>query len=79
MPNRTAEVSLRDFQQKLDACKTKIALQQLLAQSLLTEFESLSSDVESLKQTLGASLQETKFFIIESWRSGDSIRIAITK
>ena len=59
MLNRTVEVSLRDFQQKLDACKTKIMLQQLLAQSLLVEFESLSSDIESLKQTLGASLRET--------------------
>ncbi len=59
MLNRTVEVSLRDFQQKLDACKTKIVFQQLLAQSLLAEFESLSSDIESLKQALGASFRET--------------------
>ena len=37
MQNQTAEVALRGFQQKLDTFKTKIALQQLLAQSLLAE------------------------------------------
>ncbi len=58
MQNQTAEVALRSFQQKLDTFKTKIALQQFLAQSLLAEFESLSSDVESLKRLLDASLQK---------------------
>jgi hypothetical protein len=56
--NQTAQVSFDSFQQKLDAFKTKIALQQMLTQSLSAEFESLNSEFESLKQQFDASLSK---------------------
>ncbi|HBE77135.1 MAG TPA: hypothetical protein DDW65_05055 [Firmicutes bacterium] len=49
MQHRTAKVAVRSFQQKLDTFKTKIQFQQLLAQALSVEFESL-------KQLFDASL-----------------------
>lgn len=55
MQNDNIKVSVRSFQRKLDSFKTKIAFQQMLAQSLVAEFESLISEFESLKQLFGVS------------------------
>ncbi len=53
MQNRAISVSLHNFQQQLDSVKTKIQLQQSLAQSLAAEFESLTFRFESLKGLIG--------------------------
>jgi hypothetical protein len=55
MSNNTVQAAFHSFQQKLDSFKTKIEFQQLLAGSLAAEFESLTSEFESLKQLFGAS------------------------
>jgi chromosome segregation ATPase len=55
MQNDNFKDAIRDLGRKLDAFKSKIRYQQLLAQSLGVEFESLTFEFESLKQKLGAS------------------------
>ena len=55
MQNDHIKVAVRDFQRKLDFFKIKIQHQQLLAQSLAAEFDSLTSEFESLNQLFDAS------------------------
>lgn len=58
MKNVDGKGAILDFQRKLDAFKAKIRYQQLLAQLLTVEFESLTCEFESLKQLFGVSLEQ---------------------
>jgi len=58
MKNVDGKGAILDFQRKLDAFKAKIRYQQLPAQLLTVEFDSLTCEFESLKQLFGVSLEQ---------------------
>ena len=58
MQNDNVKRAVLGFQGKLDSFKAKIRYQHLLAQSLAVEFDSLTSEFESLKQLFGASSEQ---------------------
>jgi DNA-binding transcriptional ArsR family regulator len=58
MQNDNVKRAVLGFQGKLDSFKAKIRYQHLLAQSLAVEFDSLTSEFESLKRLFGASSEQ---------------------
>ena len=58
MHNDNIKGAVLGLQRKLDFFKAKIGYQQLLAHSLVVEFESIISEFESLKQLFGVSSEQ---------------------